>query len=433
MHYADALKAQNPFGAALTGENLKTWNFGSLAQRLDPKSWTDIFFGRALTDTLGAPWVLLAAGVLVLLLRTPLRWALPALVLYITPFLVFTNLHIQHNYYQYANAAFALLAVAAAISGVAALRRHGGRWRYAPVAALVLLAGVVALQVGEFSRQFWPAIVADQSADRARAISARIAERTSDEGVAFVFGYDWNAIIAYMSGRRTVTVPDAIMQAHPDPTVWTGARAIDFVIDCDPLASVTAKPFVQRAAAGLKGYMLGECVAYDRVGPTGGEAALDLAVKPTFRADRDLQPLSLAALLASASDAGKQFAELIEEPGPTGPVPGVFAHLSTTLTIDAPAGAKELVVDYGIRAPAWANGGTTQGACFIVEGVNTGDAVKELWRACLRPLSEARDRGMHEASIPLPAGTRSLRFHTRPAVEGRTDWGWSYWANPRVR
>src|SRR5262249_20233974 len=125
-HHCDALKGKNPLGIMLTSTSpgLTVWFFGTLAERLDFITWRDIYFGRAVIDAVGARWVLWLACVIVVLLRKPLRWAVPAMALYVLPFLTFPRLHAIHSYYQYANAGFCILVVAAAIDGLWEDQRH---------------------------------------------------------------------------------------------------------------------------------------------------------------------------------------------------------------------------------------------------------------------------------------------------------------------
>ena len=153
---------------------------------------------------------------------------------------------------------------------------------------------------------------------------------------------------------------------------------------------------------------------------------------PQFRADADLSPLSLETLIASASDAGSRYKEIIDLPGPNGPVSAVFAHAPTSMIIALPAGSRELVVDYGLRDTAYTNGATSQGVCFAVSGGAAMNQLTELWRECLTPVEQPDHRGMHETSVALPEGTVFVGFATSANVANSTQFGHSYWANPRT-
>ena len=86
-----------------------------------------------------------------------------------------------------------------------------------------------------------------------------------------------------------------------------------------------------------------------------------------------------------------------------------------------------------MRSPSYLSTPGTKGVCFSVAARLASGAVEELWRRCLTPVEAVGDRGMQEASIPLPQGAQRIIFRTRPAVGGDLTWAWAYWAAPRVQ
>ena len=125
------------------------------------------------------------------------------LLAYLAPFLVFTNLHIAHPYYQAANIVFATSIIglvlwstvlAAEAAGAAPRRRAGD----CPVRA------VGGLRPGEVAE-------GHQEAREPTAVS-QIAEAirtgTTAQGVVVAFGQDWSSELPYFSGRRAVMIPD---------------------------------------------------------------------------------------------------------------------------------------------------------------------------------------------------------------------------------
>ena len=119
-HYADLVKMDNPFGSQLTSGALKIWNFGTIDQKMDLANWRLVLWDRAMKWNGGG-----LVGVILLLLpwfgRTERsKYALlvlSALILFILPFLIFTNLHVVHEYYQVSSVAFMLAAFAIIIGG----------------------------------------------------------------------------------------------------------------------------------------------------------------------------------------------------------------------------------------------------------------------------------------------------------------------------
>lgn len=134
-------------------------------------------------------------------------------------------------------------------------------------------------------------------------------------------------------------------------------------------------------------------------------------------------PSSFANLLRLATTGGPPGVALREDP--TGQ-PIVFAHAPSTLSLEAPAGARRLKVRFGIFEDAWRGRGRSTGVEFRVS-TGSGDAARTLWSRVLDPFGVAADRGEQEATIELPSPVDGpLRFETLPGVD--PGWDWSYWA-----
>jgi len=104
--HADAIKAASQFTSALTSSALTDWNFGTLAQKLDVRTWAD-YLSRTNAIAFGgmlAFWtpLVLAAG------YRSSRWGLAlssVVVVWAAP-VVFTNLYYVHDYYLVAVSPF---------------------------------------------------------------------------------------------------------------------------------------------------------------------------------------------------------------------------------------------------------------------------------------------------------------------------------------
>src|SRR5262249_46726282 len=99
--YADAVKAANPYTRFLISDALRSWTFGSLAQRLKPRCW--IVIGERIRDAMvpGAFVLLLAAAAAALALRRGARRnaALLAVGGSAATIATFFNLFVVHDYY----------------------------------------------------------------------------------------------------------------------------------------------------------------------------------------------------------------------------------------------------------------------------------------------------------------------------------------------
>lgn len=203
--WTDAIKAQHPIGAQLTSQALAGWNYGFPEQRLSADLWTGVVFKRIVWPSSGMLLGLVAVAMA--WRRTDDRLArviLGLLALFLMPLLVFTNLHIVHDYYQVANAVFWSLVVGLSIALVMERARPARYpWRS-------LLAGaVVLLNVGAFNEQFdvykFNRIGSD---NRTLELADFVRRETPPELPVVWLGLDWSSEYAFYSGRRSLNVPN---------------------------------------------------------------------------------------------------------------------------------------------------------------------------------------------------------------------------------
>ncbi|GAC1348415.1 MAG: hypothetical protein NVSMB18_36550 [Acetobacteraceae bacterium] len=265
--YSDAVKVANPFGQALTSGSLSAWNYGSWAQRVSADlAGTQ---GDRMLDIFGRAWPLgLLAIVYGALRRGGQRTvALALAAAYLTPVALFTNLHLVHNYYQYANAAF--LVVAASL-GIALLARHAPLRPVAGAALLLLFAA-------QFN-QFYGRQVRWLTPDRAEsyyniALAAR--DRLPPDASLLVFGADnWSSEIPYYAQRKALVVP-----IFPSP-----ARLMGDIMSPTHLAAILRDP--QASLVGTRFGGVITCGDPATWAPPAGRALLDafLVGRPTLAA-----------------------------------------------------------------------------------------------------------------------------------------------------
>ena len=204
-HYGDGLRALNPLGEHLTSKALSQWNYGTLEQRLSADLWIDVVYKRVVPDILGSRWVLwplLGFMVAAAYFRMPNRIPVAvSLLAFVAVILAFTNLHIVHNYYQYANGVFLIAAVGFALQGQLELRLPNR------LIALAVMIGVLALGVRHFNRTYLPAQQVDTASAPlfASALAARDLTRADD--VVLILGLDWSSEVPYYSERRALMEP----------------------------------------------------------------------------------------------------------------------------------------------------------------------------------------------------------------------------------
>lgn len=259
--FSDALKAQSPIGALLTSTALHDWNFGT-EKLADSTFWRSVVAGRATSDAVGSRLGLIVALAGLLLPRTR-TVAAAGLVLYVAPFLVFTNLHNVHNYYQYANALFLVLAVGAGVWAVSQL--PGVRPALARTAAGLLLLVLAAGEMIALPYQLPPVSAEIQA--RTLAVAQEAARLTGKDEAIFVFGYEWSSEIAYYAQRRAVSVPnwatDTVVATDPrDLRRWIGKAPLGAVVDCRSEPSPALDTWIARLAAGRAMHVAHGCRFY---------------------------------------------------------------------------------------------------------------------------------------------------------------------------
>ena len=265
LDFTDTLKSRNPFGEALTASGISIHTIGTLDQRLDPAAWLEVFFGRTVRDTVGSPLLVVLAGWAILKTRYMVWPAIIAMSLYILPFLVFTNLHLVHNYYQYANAFFLILFMSIGLLAASQLNLKMFETWSEKRKQVTLLMALVTFQLGTFCTGFLQTMIKDQSAQPAYKIGTYLNKAVKPDEVAFSFGNSWSSAHSFMSQRRVITLPEGaahIALATKDMAVWTGGAPISAVVDCEKNKTSQMLPFIKRITKGMKSELVGTCLVY---------------------------------------------------------------------------------------------------------------------------------------------------------------------------
>ena len=215
--HADNVKLLNPWGTNLTSAALRDWNFGTLAQRLDPTVWVnlanstiEIFFpfpakySRLVTYTkalLTISWLVLFTHFLICCTRTRRRQVAVLCALFLLPFLLFINLHVVHSYYQVANGFFLCLAFGLAAYGAfeaAPDARRAVRERQLYTVAL-LIFGLCS---------FWYLNYRSSHKGELVEVSALVQKISPPDSIIIATGLDWSSVLPYQASRRALMLPD---------------------------------------------------------------------------------------------------------------------------------------------------------------------------------------------------------------------------------
>lgn len=203
VKYSDAQKALNPLADFIRSDNLTSWNFGTLPQRFSGDFW-NMIFRLTIHDAIGhrTTWILSLIGIPFIAKRN--RWlALLCGVAFIAVPLVFTNLHIVHNYYWMANGIFLVMYLAFVVDGFLDSPRQLKRW-----------IGIVFLFVAGFlcTRQFYHHGYFLQKAENYAYsdLEKPLASFMKEKDVAVIFGADWFPAVAYGAKQRALMFRESV-------------------------------------------------------------------------------------------------------------------------------------------------------------------------------------------------------------------------------
>ncbi|AMN44529.1 transmembrane protein [Rhodoplanes sp. Z2-YC6860] len=173
-------------------------------------------------------------------------------------------------------------------------------------------------------------------------------------------------------------------------------------------------------------------VAIRVTGSAGYSYFYDRSIRFRF-ASLDLEPLRRAAtgtrFLDSLNDRMEDLRAAKSRLKPNPPYlvdspEGIFAHAPSEIAV-ATEGATRVRLGFGIRAGAY-DSGDTDGVCFSVRLPGAGGV---LFERCLDPKTTAKDRGIVEATVDLPAGTNEVIAAT--SCRSNCNWDWSFWTRIR--
>lgn len=207
IRHADAIKSASPTTAWLTSAKLREWNFGTVAQRLDPDVW-GVISARVILWITGVVGAALLCVAVLAVVKSPQRlfWVGVALAGLLPP-LAFTNLYFQHTYY--------LAAVTPAVAALIGLGA-GCLWKRLPnrprVRGTAAVAGTLLLASGAvgLDSSHWTAIYDDEPHPETTSIARELAEVTRPEEYVGVVGLDWSPVLLYYADRRGLMVADDV-------------------------------------------------------------------------------------------------------------------------------------------------------------------------------------------------------------------------------
>jgi hypothetical protein len=203
--YSDGIKLHSGYGAKWSSAALSAWNFGTIAQRLNPDNWWTIY-GRLYYGL--APYgftALLAVGLSVIMFTvTKSKAPLVALAAgLLVPIVVFFNLYIPHPYYFIALTPIASIFVA--LGMIEVLKRSRRFSNCVKVPGVCVL--VVSLLLPYYLQR--RVLLVRPTADYV-AVGSYIDQHTSSHGMVFLIPADYSGpAVLYYAKRRGLFVHHA--------------------------------------------------------------------------------------------------------------------------------------------------------------------------------------------------------------------------------
>lgn len=236
--YTDQLKLANPLGEQLTSDALSKWNWGTFSQRISPEIWTNLVWERVLRPNVGALLGLFILSIpFFVRIDIKFKFIILALIsLGITPLFLFINLHQVHDYYQAANIIFFAYGVSLVLAAVVSPLLGG---RVAIFALLILMLSNYAA----LNRVYLPQIKNEFTKTNRDLAIGKMLNRELPHGMQFVaFGNDWSSTFAYISERKSFTVPGwfrGYEEVISNPANFLDQGRLGAIVSC-----VTQKPSV---------------------------------------------------------------------------------------------------------------------------------------------------------------------------------------------
>ena len=201
--HSDLMKIQNPLALGLTSSSLFEWNFGTLSQRISSELWVDTIFKRDLKNNCFGLFGILICVISIILPKNNLKSIiLFLLILFILPYLIFTNLYIRHDYYPCANLIYYLIAFSLSLYSITS--RFNFKYNF------LLIIILVFFNYNSYFHSYfnYKKLDINSSNNKILQIADIIKTKTSNNRPVVFYGFDWSSEISFYSERKSLTVPN---------------------------------------------------------------------------------------------------------------------------------------------------------------------------------------------------------------------------------
>lgn len=220
VNHADSLKILNSNATHTLSKNLTSWNFGTLAQRLEFWRWKQLCSHFTTTDSnlalmLPASIILIALSANILHKRRDQKET--SEMIYVANFglfmflagpLLFFNLYFEHSYYFTANLIFGYLSMVASLGTIAKTINFKPYQKALDIIFIMLIATTCALQLHHFV-DVHLAISQHKTSD-ALKISQTVQDmQSSDDRLITIETDSWSSQLFYLTNLKGLSVQSA--------------------------------------------------------------------------------------------------------------------------------------------------------------------------------------------------------------------------------
>ncbi|MEO6003591.1 MAG: glycosyltransferase family 39 protein [Opitutus sp.] len=445
--YGDAIKNSNPLSRFLTSEQLHTWNYGTVAQRFDPKFWQTLWSTSSSSVLHLATMVILIALAVFVGRRV---WLILAVLLtcFLAGPLLFSNLYSLHDYYYYATGVFLLGAV------IVLSNELLNRTAVPVVLRWAVVIGTLGAQVYGYTHSYFHVQTRN---DLEQPELARVLGQITNPGdVLLLHGFAWNPGIPYASDRRAIMVTDesaknpaeleevlsrlppnsigawALSNDRRDDATFTRALVEKLNLQPEPILRndavvvFLARRLVPTAVPRLERLRLSTFAVN-----TPADAEINGVKVRRYRTADLPDPDEVAMFAPRPSQILAPFGVS------TAVVDGkraLNAHAPTEVTVPLPSSFSTLTADYGILPAAYTAEKKTDGVLFRIELMAETGTSTVLFEMTLSPATNPAHRGPQHLKLTLPSGAKGdLVFRTLPGPFNDISFDWAFWTGVEIR